>query len=50
VFRLILDAHSRRELNVLEQRYQAVLAGIEDGVAVTPVAEMYQMTCAGSGR
>lgn len=50
MFRLVLDARSRRELSVAEQRYQAVLAVIEDGVAVTAVAEKYQVTGAGSGR
>jgi transposase-like protein len=39
-----------RELSAAEQRYQAVLAVIEDGVAVTAVAERYQVTGAGSGR
>ena len=33
-----------------EQRYLAVLAVIEDGVAVSAVAEKYQVTGAGSGR
>ena len=39
-----------RELSAAEQRHQAVLAVIEDGVAVTALAENYQMTGAGSGR
>jgi hypothetical protein len=39
-----------RELSVAEQRYQVVRAVMEDGVAVTPVAEKYQVTGAGSGR
>jgi transposase len=33
-----------RELSVTEQRYQAVLAVIEDGVEVTAVAEKYQVS------
>jgi hypothetical protein len=49
LFRLILDARSMRELSVAEQRYRAVLAVIQDGVAVTAVAEKYQVTGAGSG-
>ena len=39
-----------RELSVAEQRYQAVLAVIEDGVAVAGVAQTYRVTGAGSGR
>jgi transposase len=36
---LILDAGSMRELSVAEQRYQAVLAVIADGLTVTQAAE-----------
>ena len=39
-----------REPSVPAQRYRAVLAVIEDGVADTAVAEKYQVTGAGSGR
>jgi hypothetical protein len=35
---------------VAEQRYQAVLAVTGDGVAVTAVAGIYQVTGADSGR
>lgn len=36
---MILDARSMRELSVAEQRYQAVLAVVADGLSVTQVAE-----------
>jgi transposase InsO family protein len=37
-FRLILDAQFMKELSVAEQRYQAVLAVISDGLGVSQVA------------
>ena len=37
--RLILDTPLMRELSVAEQRYQAVLAVISDGMSVSQVAE-----------
>jgi len=42
VFRLILDTPWMRELSVAEQRYQAVMAVIADGLSIAKVA--------GSGR
>jgi len=39
VFRLILDTAWMRELNVAEQRYQAVMAVIGDGLSISQVAE-----------
>jgi len=39
VFRLILDTPSMKELSLAEQRYQAVLAVIGDGLSVSQVAE-----------
>jgi transposase len=38
-FRLILDNPEMRELSVAEQRYQAVMAVISDGLSVSRVAE-----------
>jgi transposase InsO family protein len=38
-FRLILDTPSMRELSVAEQRYQAVMAVIGDGLSILQVAE-----------
>ena len=38
-FRLILDALSMTELSVAEQRYQAVMTVIGDGLAITQAAE-----------
>jgi transposase len=38
-FRLILDTPEMRELRVAEQRYQAVMAVITDGLSVSQVAE-----------
>jgi transposase len=38
-FRLILDTASMSELSVAEQRYQAVLAVISDGLSISQVAE-----------
>lgn len=38
-FRLIVDTSWMRELSVAEQRYQAVLAVISDGLAVSQVAQ-----------
>ncbi|AAK45021.1 Putative uncharacterized protein [Mycobacterium tuberculosis variant bovis] len=37
--RLILDTPSMKELSVAEQRYQAVLAVISDGLSISQVAE-----------
>jgi DNA-binding transcriptional ArsR family regulator len=39
LLRLILDARFIRELSVAEQRYQAVMAVIADGLSVSQVAE-----------
>jgi hypothetical protein len=39
VFRLIFDTPLMRELSVAEQRYQAVLAVISDGLSVSEVAQ-----------
>jgi transposase len=39
LLRLILDTPDMRELSVAEQRYQAVLAVISDGLSVSQVAE-----------
>ena len=39
LLRLILDTPLMRELSVAEQRYQAVLAVISDGLSVTQAAE-----------
>src|SRR6202035_5546488 len=38
LFRLILDTPSMRELSVAEQRYQAVMAVISDGLSISQVA------------
>ncbi len=39
-FGLILDTPWLRELSVAEQRYQAVLAVISDGLSISQVASM----------
>src|SRR5581483_1338511 len=39
LLRLILDTPDMRELSVAEQRYQAVLAVISDGLSISRVAE-----------
>jgi transposase len=39
LLRLILDTPLMRELSVAEQRYQAVMAVIGDGLSVSQVAE-----------
>lgn len=39
MFRLMLDTPSMKELSVAEQRYQAVLAVISDGLSISQVAE-----------
>ena len=39
LLRLVLDARSMRELSVVEQRDQAVMAVIGDGLSVSQVAE-----------
>jgi hypothetical protein len=38
LLRLILDTPVMRELSVAEQRYQAVLAVISDGLSISQVA------------
>jgi transposase len=44
VFRLILDTPLMRELSVAEQRYQAVLAVISDGLSTSQVASKVGMS------
>jgi transposase len=39
LFRLILDTPQMRELSVAEQRYQAVLSVIADGLSILQAAE-----------
>jgi transposase len=46
VFRLILDTPWVRELSVAEQRYQAVLAVISDGLSISQVAEKVGVSAA----
>ena len=41
LLRLILDTPDMRELSVAEQRYQAVLAVIADGLSISQVAEVW---------